>query len=157
MNELNDAQLLRYARHILLDEIGIEGQQKLINAKRIIIVGCGTSWHAGLVGEYLFEEFARKKLDRWEGNLETEAGRVTSAPYLFWNRNNPFAAGVPSMCSFQTGRGRPRDIQIRPVPLVAGAIAITPIVSLAVSVPCSGTSARPTLPPTCTVMPPASS
>ena len=34
-------------------------EQKLINAKRIIIVGCGTSWHAGLVGEYLFEEFAR--------------------------------------------------------------------------------------------------
>ena len=32
---------------------------KLIGAKRIIIVGCGTSWHAGLVGEYLFEEFAR--------------------------------------------------------------------------------------------------
>ncbi len=32
---------------------------KLINAKRIIIIGCGTSWHAGLVGEYLLEEFAR--------------------------------------------------------------------------------------------------
>ena len=32
---------------------------KLINAKRIVIVGCGTSWHAGLVGEYLIEEFAR--------------------------------------------------------------------------------------------------
>ena len=32
---------------------------KLVAAKRIIIVGCGTSWHAGLVGEYLFEEFAR--------------------------------------------------------------------------------------------------
>jgi glucosamine--fructose-6-phosphate aminotransferase (isomerizing) len=32
---------------------------KLIAAKRIIIIGCGTSWHAGLVGEYLFEEFAR--------------------------------------------------------------------------------------------------
>jgi glucosamine--fructose-6-phosphate aminotransferase (isomerizing) len=32
---------------------------KLIEAKRIIIVGCGTSWHAGLVGEYLFEELAR--------------------------------------------------------------------------------------------------
>ena len=31
----------------------------LINAKRIIIIGCGTSWHAGLVGEYLFEDFAR--------------------------------------------------------------------------------------------------
>lgn len=31
----------------------------LENARRIIIVACGTSWHAGLVGEYLFEEFAR--------------------------------------------------------------------------------------------------
>ncbi|MFK8274163.1 glutamine--fructose-6-phosphate transaminase (isomerizing) [Capnocytophaga cynodegmi] len=30
-----------------------------LNAKRIVIVACGTSWHAGLVGEYLFEEFAR--------------------------------------------------------------------------------------------------
>ncbi len=34
-------------------------QQKLINCKRIIIVACGTSWHAGLVGEYLFEDLAR--------------------------------------------------------------------------------------------------
>ncbi|GAB4130827.1 MAG: glutamine--fructose-6-phosphate transaminase (isomerizing) [Bacteroidia bacterium] len=33
--------------------------QKFANAKRIIIVGCGTSWHAGLVGEYLFEDLAR--------------------------------------------------------------------------------------------------
>ena len=31
----------------------------LANAKRIIILGCGTSWHAGLVAEYIFEEFAR--------------------------------------------------------------------------------------------------
>ena len=33
--------------------------QKFVNAKRIIIIGCGTSWHAGLVGEYLFEDIAR--------------------------------------------------------------------------------------------------
>lgn len=33
--------------------------QTLVNAKRIIIIACGTSWHAGLVGEYLFEELAR--------------------------------------------------------------------------------------------------
>ena len=32
---------------------------KFLNANRIIIVACGTSWHAGLVGEYLFEEMAR--------------------------------------------------------------------------------------------------
>lgn len=29
------------------------------NAKRIIIIACGTSWHAGLVGEYMIEEFSR--------------------------------------------------------------------------------------------------
>jgi len=34
-------------------------EQKFQNAKRILIVGCGTSWHAGLVGEYLFEDLAR--------------------------------------------------------------------------------------------------
>ncbi|HEV2353819.1 MAG TPA: glutamine--fructose-6-phosphate transaminase (isomerizing) [Puia sp.] len=32
---------------------------KLINAPRIIIVACGTSWHAGLVAEYIFEELCR--------------------------------------------------------------------------------------------------
>lgn len=31
----------------------------LVEARRIIIIGCGTSWHAGLVGEYLIEELAR--------------------------------------------------------------------------------------------------
>lgn len=34
-------------------------EDKFISAKRIIIVGCGTSWHAGLVGEYLIELLAR--------------------------------------------------------------------------------------------------
>ena len=33
--------------------------EKFLNARRIIIVACGTSWHAGLVGEYLIEEMAR--------------------------------------------------------------------------------------------------
>lgn len=33
--------------------------EKLKNIDRIIIVACGTSWHAGLVGEYLIEEYAR--------------------------------------------------------------------------------------------------
>ncbi len=36
-----------------------EYEGKIKNLKRIIIVGCGTSWHAGLVGEYLFEDIAR--------------------------------------------------------------------------------------------------
>ena len=33
--------------------------ERLTNAQRIIIIACGTSWHAGLIGEYLIEEFAR--------------------------------------------------------------------------------------------------
>jgi glucosamine--fructose-6-phosphate aminotransferase (isomerizing) len=36
-----------------------EYKQKIVNANRIIIVACGTSWHAGLVGEYLIEELTR--------------------------------------------------------------------------------------------------
>ncbi len=44
--------------HVFLGGIS-EYEQKLLNARRIIIVGCGTSWHAGLVGEYLIESLAR--------------------------------------------------------------------------------------------------
>jgi glucosamine--fructose-6-phosphate aminotransferase (isomerizing) len=36
-----------------------EYTEKLKNIDRIIIIACGTSWHAGLVGEYLIEEYAR--------------------------------------------------------------------------------------------------
>lgn len=37
---MNDDQLLRYSRHILLDEIGIEGQQRILDA-RVLIIGAG--------------------------------------------------------------------------------------------------------------------
>lgn len=44
----------------LIKMAGIEDNlQKFLNAERILIVACGTSWHAGLVAEYIFEEFAR--------------------------------------------------------------------------------------------------
>ena len=36
-----------------------EYHQKFAKSRRILIVACGTSWHAGLVGEYLIESFAR--------------------------------------------------------------------------------------------------
>ncbi len=36
-----------------------EYANKILNANRIIIIACGTSWHAGLVGEYLIEDLAR--------------------------------------------------------------------------------------------------
>ena len=37
---MNDEQLLRYSRHIFLDEIGIEGQQKILSSK-VLMVGAG--------------------------------------------------------------------------------------------------------------------
>jgi len=40
-----------------------EYAEKLKNVDRIIIVACGTSWHAGLVGEYLIEEYARVSVE----------------------------------------------------------------------------------------------
>lgn len=36
---------------------------RLANAQRIIIAACGTSWHSGLIGEYLFEELARMPVE----------------------------------------------------------------------------------------------
>ncbi len=36
-----------------------EVKDQLVHAKRIVVIACGTSWHAGLVGEYLLEDIAR--------------------------------------------------------------------------------------------------
>lgn len=44
----------------LIKMAGVEdNMKKFLNADRIIIVACGTSWHAGLVAEYIFEDLAR--------------------------------------------------------------------------------------------------
>ena len=44
----------------IIQMAGVEDNlEKFLNADRIIIVACGTSWHAGLVAEYIIEEFAR--------------------------------------------------------------------------------------------------
>src|SRR5262245_38081480 len=40
LGPMDDAQLLRYSRHILLDEIGIEGQQRLL-ASHALVIGAG--------------------------------------------------------------------------------------------------------------------
>ncbi|HMO37865.1 MAG TPA: glutamine--fructose-6-phosphate transaminase (isomerizing) [Saprospiraceae bacterium] len=36
-----------------------EYQERIVSAQRFIIAACGTSWHSGLIGEYLFEDLAR--------------------------------------------------------------------------------------------------
>ena len=43
--------LLKWLESGIIDRIN--------KAERIIIIACGTSWHAGLIGEYLIEEFAK--------------------------------------------------------------------------------------------------
>jgi len=49
-----------HANEGIVQLAGIEDNlEKFLNADRIIIVACGTSWHAGLVAEYVIEEFAR--------------------------------------------------------------------------------------------------
>ena len=64
INEQPDA-IKNALRGRLISNIGIkissidENEKKFLNAKRIIIVACGTSWHAGLVGEYLIESIAK--------------------------------------------------------------------------------------------------
>lgn len=37
----------------------IDHKEKFLAAKRIVILGCGTSWHAALIGKYVLEEFVR--------------------------------------------------------------------------------------------------
>lgn len=72
-------------------------------------------------GDKTAAQLAEERLDRWEGDLTTEAGRVRTAPYLLWNRNNPFTGGVPSLCTFKVGR-RDREFQMQPQPADAASL-----------------------------------
>jgi len=48
------------SREGIIKMSGVEdNMKKFLNADRIIVVACGTSWHAGLVSEYIFEDLAR--------------------------------------------------------------------------------------------------
>ena len=52
----------REANHVTLSAV-IDYKERLLHAKRIIIVACGTSWHAGLIGKQLIETFCRIPVD----------------------------------------------------------------------------------------------
>ncbi len=60
-NAIHDTMRGRIAADLSYIRLGgiMDVMDKLLNARRFIIVGCGTSWHAGLVGEYLIENLAR--------------------------------------------------------------------------------------------------
>lgn len=82
---MNDQQLLRYSRHILLDEIGIEGQEKLL-AARALVVGCGGLGAAALpylaaagIGQLIIADFDtvdETNLQRQTVFSETDIGRA---------------------------------------------------------------------------------
>ncbi len=60
-NTLRDCirgRVVDHGHRIILNGV-LDNQEKFLNARRIIIVACGTSWHAGLLGKYLLQEMAR--------------------------------------------------------------------------------------------------
>ena len=58
INDTYRGRLLR--EDAIIKMAGVEdNMKKFLNANRFIIVACGTSWHAGLVAEYIFEDLAR--------------------------------------------------------------------------------------------------
>lgn len=58
INDTYRGRLLR--EEAIIKMSGVEdNMKKFLNANRFIIVACGTSWHAGLVAEYIFEDLAR--------------------------------------------------------------------------------------------------
>lgn len=64
--------------------------EKLKNTKRLLILACGTSYYAGLVGEYLFEEIAK---------IPTEVHFASEFRY----RNEPFEKGTVAIAISQSG------------------------------------------------------
>lgn len=59
------------------------------------------------------ETLAQKRLDLFEGDLRQPSDRLRTAPYLLWNRANPFVDPTPAKCDFDVG-GRRRTYQINP-------------------------------------------
>ena len=52
------------ADHVTLSAL-IDYRRQLLNAKRVVIVACGTSWHAGLIGKQMIETLCRIPVIPW--------------------------------------------------------------------------------------------
>lgn len=52
------------------------------------------------------DQLGRQRLDRYDGDMNQEADRVRTAPFLFWDRGNPFIGGHPLTCDFTGANGR---------------------------------------------------
>jgi hypothetical protein len=49
------------------------------------------------------DQVAKDRLDRYEGDMTQAVDRARTAPYLFWDRGNPFTAALPQKCVFRVG------------------------------------------------------
>jgi molybdopterin/thiamine biosynthesis adenylyltransferase len=102
---MNDEQLLRYSRHILLDEIGIEGQDKLLKA-HVLIVGAGgmgspVALYLGSAGVGHLTIADHDRVDAT--NLQRQIAHNLSASAS----SRPSPRGRPSRQSTLTSRSRP--------------------------------------------------
>lgn len=67
------------------------------------LIGCGSK---------TAEEIARERLDGYEGDLNQEADRVTTAPFLLWDRANSLIPNAPINCEFMVKKSkRPFDLR----------------------------------------------
>ncbi|SMC24440.1 adenylyltransferase and sulfurtransferase [Andreprevotia lacus DSM 23236] len=102
---LDDDQLLRYSRHILLDEIGIEGQQTLAASTALIIGAGGLGAPASLylaaagVGRLVIVDHDTVELSNLQRQIVHDAGRLGEAKALSAQRTlhaiNPLIEVVP--------------------------------------------------------------
>lgn len=51
-------RVVKGGNHVVLNGV-IDNKEKFLNAKRVVIVACGTSWHAGLLGKYLIQDICK--------------------------------------------------------------------------------------------------
>ena len=58
MKDCMRGRLLEQEKRVVLSAV-THHRERLLNAKRVIIVSCGTSWHAGLIGKQMIETFAK--------------------------------------------------------------------------------------------------
>ncbi|HYE43369.1 MAG TPA: hypothetical protein VEA15_08240 [Caulobacteraceae bacterium] len=63
------------------------------------------------------DQVAKERLDRYEGDMTQAVDRARTAPYLFWDRGNPYTSYLPQKCVFEVGgRKRTYTLNYNPSP-----------------------------------------
>ncbi len=63
------------------------------------------------------DQIAKERLDRYEGDMTQQVDRARTAPFLLWDRGNPYTAALPQKCVFKVGtRNRTFTMNYQPSP-----------------------------------------